>query len=68
MQKEIVGFPDYFISEDGIIIKKSGRKIKTCLFGRYIGCTLYKNGKRNPVHLHRLLAKTETGLIINYRT
>lgn len=57
--KEIIGFPGYFITEDGRVWSdKSNRFIK--LFENkkgYLQVQLYYNGHRNHPYVHRLVAK-----------
>ena len=56
---DIPGFPGYQISELGAVYnKKTGRELKNG-FGsdkRYWRISLYKNGKSQLCHIHRLLA------------
>jgi hypothetical protein len=55
--KPIPNFPNYEISNNGILINKYGKILKP-FFDKdgYLLYTLYNNGKKNNISQHRLLA------------
>ena len=57
--KQIVDFPNYYITMEGIVINKKNHIIKPCMNNR--GCLLVQLWNNNkPVHklVHRLVAET----------
>lgn len=59
--KEIAGFENYTISDDGVVFsKKTGTFKKATSNGRgkgYMFVDLYKDGKRKRLYVHRLVAE-----------
>jgi len=57
--KVINGFSNYTIDKDGTIRNiKTGRALKPSLNGRgYYFVNLYKDGKKKPIRIHRLIAE-----------
>lgn len=54
---QIVGFPNYLINKNGVIINKKFNKILTgSINGRYPAVNLSKNGIKYKKTIHRLLA------------
>lgn len=60
--KEIKGYQDYFISENGIVYKKTKEGLKEKAFflshNGYKRVALYRNGKCKKFFVHRLVAET----------
>ena len=58
--KNIVDYPNYLIDEKGIIYsKKSNKYMKPYLScKKYLRISLWTNGKRNQLYVHRLVAET----------
>lgn len=52
----IKGFPDYFISKEGILYK-NGKPVKTFFHKRYVRCILHEGSVRKNVKIHRLVAE-----------
>ena len=63
--KDIADFPRYQVSNLGRVkslVHKKERILKTGLNGRgYLQVKLYKNGKKNTIKIHSLVAKTFIG-------
>lgn len=60
--RQILGFPDYFVSDEGIVYSGHGNnliKLKGCpTKDGYLRVCLWKNGKGYTKTIHRLVAKT----------
>ena len=81
--KEISGFKDYFIDNDGNVfsnklvgkskIKRIFKQLKTKMFNGYKVISLYKDGACNSYFIHRLVALTFIGepsspdLVVNHK-
>ena len=81
--KEIPGFEDYFIDNDGNVfsnklitkskIKRNFKQLKTKMFNGYKIIGLVKDGSRNSYFVHRLVALTFLGepsspdLVVNHK-
>jgi hypothetical protein len=81
--KEIPGFEDYFIDNDGNVfsnklitkskIKRNFKQLKTQMFNGYKIIGLVKDGSRNSYFVHRLVALTFLGepsspdLVVNHK-
>ena len=53
---KIKGYEDYEIFEDGRVINKHGRELKSWITSGYKRICLWKDGKQKFLYLHRLLA------------
>ena len=57
-KKQITEYPEYYAREDGLIENKDGRVLNTWVDNvGYKQIVLYKDGKRNYLRVHRLIAK-----------
>lgn len=57
-KKQITEYPEYYAREDGLIENKDGHVIKPWVDNvGYKQVVLYKDGKRNYLRVHRLIAK-----------
>lgn len=81
--KEIPGFEDYFIDNDGNVfsnkligkskIRRNFKQLKTKIFNGYNTISLYKGGSNNSYFVHRLVALTFLGepsspdLVVNHK-
>lgn len=76
MIREIKGYPNYFITEDGKVISKQSKKTKElCQWidgTGYKQVIIYKNGKRHYKRVHQLVAeafvedKSEENCMVNH--